>query len=226
MGLTYLLEDDRARAGELVEDALGIAVAAGDRFAQGQCRTYLGMIAQSLGDDRSATSHYRSAITCLRPYRDASLLPMALVGQAGVLARHDPATALRVAAAASAVRARVGGEFQPRVRARLDVVRNIAEAALGAEAARIWKDGVHLTVDDGIALAFGAIRPRTSSADGLSVREREVAALVAQGLTNKEIARRLYLSVRTVESHVRHILMKLGLANRTQLASWMRQRSE
>ena len=226
MGLTFLLEDDSARARELVEEALRIAVASGDRFAQGQCHTYLGMIAQSTGDDRSATSHYRSAIACLRPYRDASLLPMALVGQAGVLARRDPATALRVAAAASAVRARVGGEFQPRVRARLDVVRNIAEAALGAEAARIWKDGVHLTVDDGIALAFGAIRPRTTSADGLSVREREVAALVAHGLTNKEIAGRLHLSVRTVESHIRHMLTKLGLVNRTQLASWMRQRSE
>ena len=105
-------------------------------------------------------------------------------------------------------------------------MRNIAEAALGAEAARVWKDGVHLTVDAGIALAFGAIRPRATSTDGLSVREREVAALVAHGLTNKEIAGRLHLSVRTVESHIRHIFTKLGLVNRTQLASWMRQRSE
>jgi non-specific serine/threonine protein kinase len=226
MGLTFLLEGKSARARELVEEALRIAVAAGDRFAQGQCHTYLGMIAQSSGDDRSATSHYRSSIECLRPYRDASLLPMALVGQASVLARRDPATALRVAAAASAVRARVGGEFQPRVRAGLDAVRNTAEKALGQEAARIWKDGVHLTVDDGIALAFGARRARRTSADGLSFREREVAGLAAQGLTNKEIAGRLHLSVRTVESHIRHILTKLGLVNRTQLASWMRQRLE
>jgi DNA-binding CsgD family transcriptional regulator len=226
IGLTFLLENDSAHARKLVEEALGIAVAAGDRFAQGQCHTYLGMIAQSTGDDRSATSHYRSAVACLRPYRDASLLPMVLVGQAGVLARRDPATGLRVAAAASAVRARVGGEFQPRVRARVDVVRSVAEAALGAEAGRMWKEGLHLTVDDAIALAFGATRPRTTSADGLSVREREVASLVAHGLSNKEIAGRLHLSVRTVESHIRHMLTKLGLVNRTQLANWMRQRNQ
>jgi DNA-binding NarL/FixJ family response regulator len=45
----------------------------------------------------------------------------------------------------------------------------------------------------------------------LSAREREVLELVAQGLTNTGIARRLYLSERTVEAHVRHVLMKLDL---------------
>jgi non-specific serine/threonine protein kinase len=106
------------------------------------------------------------------------------------------------------------------------VVRSVAEAALGAVAGRMWKEALHLTVDDAIALAFGSTRPRTTSADGLSVREREVASLVAHGLSNKEIAGRLHLSVRTVESHIRHMLTKLGLVNRTQLANWMRQRTQ
>jgi non-specific serine/threonine protein kinase len=53
-----------------------------------------------------------------------------------------------------------------------------------------------------------------------------VASLVAHGLSNKEIAGRLHLSVRTVESHIRHMLTKLGLVNRTQLANWMRQRTQ
>jgi DNA-binding CsgD family transcriptional regulator len=65
-----------------------------------------------------------------------------------------------------------------------------------------------------------------TSSDGLSVREREVAALVAQGLSNKEIATHLHLSVRTVESHIRHVLMRVGLVNRTQLATWLRQRNQ
>jgi non-specific serine/threonine protein kinase len=57
----------------------------------------------------------------------------------------------------------------------------------------------------------------------LSARELEVAHLVAGGLTNKAIAARLHLSVRTVEVHVRHTLAKLGLVNRTQLATWARE---
>jgi DNA-binding NarL/FixJ family response regulator len=51
----------------------------------------------------------------------------------------------------------------------------------------------------------------------LNPREREVADLVVEGLTNHEIAGRLYLSERTVESHVRSALMKVGARNRAQL---------
>jgi DNA-binding CsgD family transcriptional regulator/tetratricopeptide (TPR) repeat protein len=54
----------------------------------------------------------------------------------------------------------------------------------------------------------------------LSRREREVAALVARGLTNREIARTLVLSERTAENHVQHILTKLGFSSRAQIAAW------
>ena len=65
----------------------------------------------------------------------------------------------------------------------------------------------------------------SSRGDGpLSPRELEVAALVADGRTNKEIAEALYLSERTAQNHVQHILTKLGVANRTQVAAWYRQR--
>jgi DNA-binding NarL/FixJ family response regulator len=55
--------------------------------------------------------------------------------------------------------------------------------------------------------------------DPLTDREREIAGLVAEALSNKQIAERLVPSERTVESHVRHILAKLGLANRTELTA-------
>ena len=55
----------------------------------------------------------------------------------------------------------------------------------------------------------------------MSEREYQVAELVAQGLTNKEIALRLVISRRTAESHVVHILDKLGFRSRSQIASWL-----
>jgi DNA-binding CsgD family transcriptional regulator len=58
-------------------------------------------------------------------------------------------------------------------------------------------------------------------AEHLTPREREVAALVAQGRTNREIAARLYLSERTAQNHVQHILTKLDLSNRSQIAVWI-----
>ena len=64
-----------------------------------------------------------------------------------------------------------------------------------------------------IATATGASPP-------LSARETEVAALVADGLTNKQIAARLFISERTAQNHVQHILRRLGYTNRSQIAVW------
>ena len=55
----------------------------------------------------------------------------------------------------------------------------------------------------------------------LTRREKEIAALVAAGFGNREIAARLFLSKRTVDSHMEHIFTKLGFSSRTQLASWV-----
>ena len=225
LGLTYVIENDQSRGRELVEEALAINVTVDDDWGRGQCHLYLGIIAASTGADPSrATQHFRQAIELLRPFRGGPLLPVALLEQAGVLARRDPARALQVASAAWSMRARAGGEFAPFYRARAERARTAAEAALPAEAKRLWAEGARLTVDDAVALAFGVRRSRPHAPAGLSAREVEVARLVAEGLSNKRIAARLHLSGRTVESHVRHALAKVGLDNRTQLATWAGER--
>jgi DNA-binding CsgD family transcriptional regulator len=72
---------------------------------------------------------------------------------------------------------------------------------------------------------LGVRLPRQEGgADDLSPREIEVADLVAEGLSNPAIARRLYLSRPTVASHVAHILAKLGFSSRAQIAAWAAQR--
>ena len=55
---------------------------------------------------------------------------------------------------------------------------------------------------------------------GLTARKREVAALVAQGNSNREIAEALVVSERTVGAHISNILSKLGMISRTQIATW------
>jgi DNA-binding CsgD family transcriptional regulator len=54
----------------------------------------------------------------------------------------------------------------------------------------------------------------------LTAREREIARLVALGMTNKEIAAALTISPKTVAAHVEHILAKLGFSRRAQIATW------
>ncbi|MBA2638702.1 MAG: response regulator transcription factor, partial [Nocardioidaceae bacterium] len=68
-------------------------------------------------------------------------------------------------------------------------------------------------------LASAARSAATSG--GLSRREMEVAELVARGRTNREIATALFVSERTAQTHVQHILAKLGFSKRSQIASWV-----
>jgi DNA-binding CsgD family transcriptional regulator len=58
----------------------------------------------------------------------------------------------------------------------------------------------------------------------LTAREHEVADCIARGLTNREIAARLYISERAAGNHVQHILSKLGFSNRSQISVWVTAR--
>ena len=81
-------------------------------------------------------------------------------------------------------------------------------------------------VGDAHALAMSIRRflglpaPRRRAAPTLTPRQREVAALVTDGLTNREIAARLYITERSAESHVERIRDRLGFRSRSQIAAW------
>ena len=76
-----------------------------------------------------------------------------------------------------------------------------------------------MTTYVGLTAALGD-RLRAAREPGLTPRESEVAALVGEGLSNRQIARRLTISERTAESHVQHVLTKLGFSSRSQIAVW------
>lgn len=120
---------------------------------------------------------------------------------------------VRIGARPEAVHVRLGlAELLARDNASR-AVRLATEAA--AEARRLGMPGSLRRADSLLAVLSSA------APDPLSPREREVAELVAQSLSNREVAKRLVLSERTVESHVRSILAKLGLTRRTDVVRWV-----
>ena len=83
-----------------------------------------------------------------------------------------------------------------------------------------WAEGVALSTEEAIAYVQRGRGERKRPASGwasLTPAEREVARLICEGLANKEIATRLFVSPRTVQAHLSHIYAKLGIASRVQL---------
>lgn len=137
----------------------------------------------------------------------------------------------RLLAAAARLQAQTGVGLLPHMpplmeQARQTISSSIAPRTLEAET----EAGMQLTQAEAIAFALEEKRGVQAAASAirtatmpLSKRQREIARLVSDGLSNKEIAARLFLSERTVETHVSNILDHLGVNSRVEIASWVAQ---
>jgi DNA-binding CsgD family transcriptional regulator len=132
------------------------------------------------------------------------------------------AEAARFFGAADAIRGRMGAVrfkvFDPAHEASVSAVR----AALGDhDFDEAWAEGAALSTEEAIAYAqrgHGERKRPEKGWESLTPTERDVVRLVGEGLANKDIAARLFVSPRTVESHLTHVYTKLGLSSRVQLA--------
>jgi DNA-binding NarL/FixJ family response regulator len=158
-------------------------------------------------------------------------VPLTLEGFASVAAaEHDLQRAVRLWGAAEALRDTVGLPMPPHRRRRHTAAITAARAELGDDAFETaWADGRALSVDEAMSFALDTAEARPEQAaltnvrealGLLSPREREVAALIAAGLTSREIAERLVISERTADSHADHIRQKLELRSRAEIAAW------
>jgi len=139
----------------------------------------------------------------------------------------QPRLAARLLGAAETVRTGVGASVLPFLAPLVGRAEKSTLAALGTEAFQAeFQAGRHLSREAAIELALGEPAPATVAPAGqtagpLGKRETEVARLVTEGLSNKQIGARLFISEHTVDTHVRSILNKLGFSSRAQIAAWI-----
>jgi predicted ATPase/DNA-binding CsgD family transcriptional regulator len=136
----------------------------------------------------------------------------------------DGAHAIRVLAAGDEARNVIRLPRDPARRRRHQAKVAELRTALGdATFSQAWAEGARLSLDDAVAYvrrSRGARGRPATGWDSLTPTELDVVRLVVDGLTNPDIGRRLFMSRGTVKTHLSHVYAKLGIANRTELATF------
>ena len=188
----------------------------------------LGVAAMLRADHQDAAQLERAALSIMRHMDDSMGVVLCLDALAWAAApRNEAIRAVTLAAAAETAWAAIPAVPAAPLRRHHDAALAAARTALpGAEYRAAFAKGVAMSQAEAIAFAMGeaASQPdRSQESPGpgqLTRREQDVAALVARGLSNSQIAAALVISPRTVETHVQHIMDKLGCSSRAQIAAW------
>jgi non-specific serine/threonine protein kinase len=201
----------------------------------------LSLLDVDLGDAAAARAHLDEALSIVS--RTGDVVTTALVLDACArFAEHgdEHERCLLLAAGAARLREATGAGPVVIVQSLVEQAVDRARDALGSQRAEsAWLRGGEVELGEMLEIAAGrrprAVRPATGPAAGVTAhgrgerepltgREREVAELIAEGLSNRDIAARLFIGHRTVETHVENILNKLGFKSRSEVAAWVGRR--
>ncbi len=218
---------ETAKAASL--QGLHLSREAGDQYQVESMLLNLGQVAMLSGDTNAGKSWSVEALQVAR-HIDNRLAQYWGLATLGWHAANDgrPRVAAQLLGAAETLAMQTGADMMGPAVPLLAQAKESTLAALGASAYdREFNAGKQLSRETALRLALGETDGiGTEPADGfvagpLAKREVEVARLVAEGLSNKQIGARLFISDRTVATHVSNIMNKLGLNSRAQIAVWM-----
>ncbi|MDQ1129643.1 LuxR C-terminal-related transcriptional regulator [Microbacterium sp. SORGH_AS_0888] len=212
----------RGDAATPAEAAARFAETIGERWMRSLALWSLALAEFGAGALDSAEQHARTALTTEDGIDDpvGDCLMLELLSWVDAARSPSERSAVLLGAARGRWR-RIGSDITvhgPHMAAHHDRCVERVRQALGARAfERLATEGERLSPQE--AATMGA-SSRGSGASPLSERETEVAIGIHEGLSNREIAARLVLSVRTIDTHVQRILAKLGFSSRSQIAAW------
>lgn len=236
LALAYDRGGRHRQAAALRSELVRRAVRAGDTFETSYLLMNAGLIAHARGRSDEASELLRQSLSLKQGMDDPVGLAQVEEALASVAAHEgDAARAAILLGAARTIWSGIGGTVStfPSVATALrPQTVDAARSLLGARAYdAAFARGQGFPLAEGIAFALGADLPERQDAGApqrsvLTARERQIAALVGQGLTDRAIADRLVISRRTAEGHVSRSLVKLGFTSRSQLAAWSERASD
>jgi non-specific serine/threonine protein kinase len=233
LGLIEGARGNYGRATALLEESLALERATGDTVGLASTLRTFGRVMLWQGNHERAMALYQESLILLRTIGTRRVgIAMCLEGlAAAAVMQEQPERAARLFGAAEALRDTIHAPLPPTYRADYDRQMSHLRARLEETAlTAAWAEGRAMTIEEAIECALEPGAPPTTKLSAqpavgkgvkiLTQREREVATLIAQGLTNREIASRLVVAERTAEGHVQSILNKLGFNSRAQIAAW------
>jgi DNA-binding CsgD family transcriptional regulator len=231
LGLIHLERGELEAARPLLEESLAIGKRVGVETDAVHLALGLARLLTLQGDAASARHLYQQSLALLlecKVYKES--VAASLEGLAALEAEQGALRqAVRLWGAAHALREAIGAPMHPVHHANYEQAVALAHTALGEQVFRTaWAEGRIMTPEQALAAQEQAIRPTPMPARptavpsmpssptpaGLTARELEVLRLLAQGLSDAQIAEQLVISVRTVNRHVTSLYSKLGVSSR------------